>query len=211
VLLPSQEQTAVLSAQHAGLKEGGKMRKSFLIVAIGLVLAVFVTQIAVSPAAGAPQDDPVAAALTQVTRATQWQHVATIDLQFDAEHPQGMVKLGDRFFISSVEILEPTQPCPVPCDGYDRTPGRGVGHLFVVDATGALLADVTLGEADMYHPGGIDFDGRWLWVPVAEYRPDSNAIVHRVDPGSLAVEEAFRVRDHIGGVVRDRSTVMSTA
>jgi hypothetical protein len=29
------------------------MRKSFLIVAIGLLLAVFVTQIAVSPAAGA--------------------------------------------------------------------------------------------------------------------------------------------------------------
>ena len=180
------------------------MRKSPLIVAIGLLIAVFVTQIAVSPAAGAPQDDPVAAALTQVTRATQWQHVGTIDLQFDAEHPQGMVKLGDRFFISSVEIIEPTQPCPVPCDGYDRTPGRGVGHLFVVDATGALLADVTLGEGHMYHPGGIDFDGRWLWVPVAEYRPDSNAIVYRVDPGSLAVEEAFRVRDHIGGVVRDR-------
>ena len=132
------------------------MRKSFLIVAIGLLLAVFVTQIAVSPAAGAPQDDPVAAALTQVTRATQWQHVGTIDLQFDAEHPQGMVKLGDRFFISSVEIIEPTQPCPVPCDGYDRTPGRGVGHLFVVDAGGALLADVTLGEGHMYHPGGID-------------------------------------------------------
>src|SRR5918992_239228 len=117
---------------------------------------------------------------------------------------KGMVKIGDRFFISSVEIIEPTQPCPVPCDGYDRTPGRGVGHLFVVDAGGALLADVRLGEGHMYHPGGIDYDGRWLWVPVAEYRPNSNAIVYRVEPNSLAVEEVFRVRDHIGGVVRDR-------
>jgi hypothetical protein len=180
------------------------MRRPAVIVAMGLLLAAFVTQISVSPAGGAPQDDPIATALLQVTRATQWKHVGTIDLQFDAEHPQGMVKLGDRFFISSVEILEPTQPCPVPCDGYDRTPGRGVGHLFVVGANGALLADIRLGEGHMYHPGGIDYDGRWLWVPVAEYRPNSNAIVYRVDPNSLTVAEAFRVRDHIGGVVRDR-------
>src|SRR6266511_3163729 len=81
-----------------------------VIVAMGLLLAVFVTQIAVSPAGGAPQDDPVATALSLVTRATRWEQVGTIDLQFDAEHPQGMVKLGDRFFISSVEIIEPTPP-----------------------------------------------------------------------------------------------------
>ncbi|SRR6266508_401191 len=180
------------------------MRRPAGIVAASLLLVGLLTQIAVRPAGGAPQDDPIATALLHVTRATQWKHVATIDLQFDAEHPQGMVKLGDRFFISSVEIIEPTQPCPVPCDGYDRTPGKGVGHLFVVDANGALLADVKLAEGNMYHPGGIDYDGRWLWVPVAEYRPNSNSIVYRVDPHSLAVEEAFRVRDHIGGVVRDR-------
>jgi hypothetical protein len=161
-------------------------------------------QIAIRSAVGHPHDDPIITALTQVTRATAWEHVDTIDLQFDAEHPQGMVKIGDRFFISSVEIIEPTQPCPVPCDGYDRTPGRGVGHLYAVDATGALLADIELGEGHMYHPGGIDYDGRWLWVPVAEYRPNSNAIIYKVRPGSLAVEEVFRVRDHIGGVVRDR-------
>jgi uncharacterized protein DUF6454 len=180
------------------------MRRPAVTVAIGLFLAAVVTQISVSATGGAPQDDPVATALSQVTRATQWEQVGTIDLQFDAEHPQGMVKLGDRFFISSVEIIEPTQPCPVPCDGYDRTPGRGIGHLFVVDAHRRLLADVRLGEGDMYHPGGIDYDGHWLWVPVAEYRPNSNAIIYRVDPNSLAVEEVFRVRDHIGGVVRDR-------
>jgi hypothetical protein len=179
------------------------MRKP-VIVAIGLLLSAFVTQIGVSSASGTAQDDPIVTALSQVTRATRWEHVGTIELQFDAEHPQGMVKLGNRFFISSVEIIEPTQPCPVPCDGYDRTPGRGVGHLFVVDNAGALVADVKLGEGNMYHPGGIDYDGEALWVPAAEYRPDSNAIVYRVDPNSLAVEEVFRVRDHIGGVVRDR-------
>ena len=179
------------------------MRKAAVLGALGLLVTV-VTQIPGAPAAGRPHDDPLVTALSRVTRATAWQQVGTIDLQFDAEHPQGMVKLGDRFYISSVEIIEPTQPCPETCDGYDRTPGRGVGHLFVVDANGALLADVELGEGHMYHPGGIDYDGRSLWVPVAEYRPNSNAIIYRVDPETLAVEEVFRVNDHIGGVVRDR-------
>jgi Family of unknown function (DUF6454) len=181
------------------------MPKPRVFVTIGLLLTAFLTQIAAGAAAVNTRDDPVVAALTQVTRATSWQHVETIDLQFDAEHPQGMVKLGSRYFISSVEIIEPTVPCPVPCDGYDRTPGRGVGHLFVVDAGGTLVADVELGEGHMYHPGGIDYDGESLWVPVAQYRPNSSAIVYRVDPDSLAVEEVFRVSDHIGGVVRDRA------
>jgi Family of unknown function (DUF6454) len=182
------------------------MRRSAVAAAIlGLLV---VTQLAVGPAAGSGGrgDDPVVRAFTQVTRSSDWRAAATIDLPFDAEHPQGMVELGDRFFISSVEIVEPTRPCPVPCDGYDRTPGRGVGHLYVVDRDGRLLHDVRLGEGDMYHPGGIDFDGRWLWVPVAEYRPNSAAVVYRVDPATLEVTEAFRVQDHIGGVVRDRVT-----
>jgi Family of unknown function (DUF6454) len=180
------------------------MPKPRVVVVIGLLLGAFLTQIAASPAASGARDDPIVSALKQVTRATSWERVATIDLQFDAEHPQGMVKLGNRFLISSVEIIEPTVPCPVPCDGYDRTPGRGVGHLFVVDSSGALVADIELGEGHMYHPGGIDYDGESLWVPVAQYRPNSTAIVYRVDPTSLAVEEVFRAPDHIGGVVRDR-------
>jgi hypothetical protein len=185
------------------------MRNSAKSAAASLVVTALVIALAVAPAGGHPHDDPIVSALTRVTRATAWQHVGTIDLPFDVEHPQGMAKIGDRFFISSVEIVEPTQPCPVPCDGYDRTPGRGVGHLYVVDANGSLLEDIQLGEGHMYHPGGIDDDGRWLWVPVAEYRPStplaqSNAIVYRVDAATLAVDEVFRVRDHIGGVVRDR-------
>lgn len=189
-----------------------EMRKPTVLTMIGLVVAVMASYASLGVAGGEPGgrgrgsgDDPVVTALSQVSRSSAWQHVETVDLPFDAEHPQGMVKLGDRFFISSVEIIEPTQRCPVPCDGYDRTPGRGVGHLYVVGADGSLIADVELGEGHMYHPGGVDFDGRWLWVPVAEYRPSSATIVYRIDPTSLAVTEAFRVGDHIGGVVRDRT------
>ena len=47
----------------------------------------------------------------------------------------------------------------------------------------------------MYHPGGIDYDGDDIWVPVAEYRPNSRSIVYRVDPETMKATEVFRFAD----------------
>jgi hypothetical protein len=38
---------------------------------------------------------------------------------------------------------------------------------------------------------------------VAEYRPNSQSIIYRVDPETMKAEEMFRFKDHIGGLVRD--------
>ena len=58
----------------------------------------------------------------------------------------------------------------------------------------------------MYHPGGIDFDGTNVWVPVAQYRPDISAIIYRVDATTLAAHKQFQVADHFGGIVMDKQT-----
>jgi len=105
-----------------------------------------------------------------------------------------------------VQILEPTVKYPTPKGGYDRTAGKGIGHLFVMDRAGHLQKDITLGEGDMYHPGGIDFDGTNVWIPVAQYRPDSSAIIYRVDATTLDVHKQFEVKDHFGGIVIDKQT-----
>ncbi len=153
--------------------------------------------------AGAPAmaDEALAARVMQLTRSSRWQLVETVALAFATHHPQGMVRIGDRMVMSSVEIIEPTQRFPELRDGLDRSAGRGRGHLFEFDLQGRLTRQITLGEGDVYHPGGIDFDGRAIWVPVAEYRPNSRAIVYRVDPATLQASEVLRVADHIGGVV----------
>ncbi len=41
---------------------------------------------------------------------------------------------------------------------------------------------------------------------MAEYRPDSAAIIYRVDPVTLKATEVLRVADHIGAVSYDRKT-----
>ena len=108
--------------------------------------------------------------------------------------------------MSSVEIIERTTKYEQPVDGYDRIPGNGKGPYFVFNDQGELLEDIELGEGNMYHPGGIDSDGESIWVPVAEYRQNSESIIYKVNPETLKVEEAFRVNDHIGGVVKNDKT-----
>lgn len=147
-----------------------------------------------------------AVSVAQLTRSNQWEQQAKIALDFDTFHPQGMTVVGDYIFISSVEIIEPTEKHPAPVDGMDRTAGKGQGHVFVVTRDGELVKDIELGEGDIYHPGGIDFDGENVWVPVAEYRPDSRSIVYTIDPDTFEVSERFRYDDHVGGVVRDEDT-----
>jgi hypothetical protein len=137
----------------------------------------------------------------QLTRAAQWRQVAALPLQFNTHHPQGMVKIGDVFYLSSVEVTQPTKRFAQPQNGYDRDTGAGVGHLFKFDSQGKLLADHTLGEGTLYHPGGIDFDGRHLWVSVAEYRPNSRSIIYRVNPATMRATEIFRFNDHLGGII----------
>ncbi|MEU9190668.1 DUF6454 family protein [Streptomyces sp. NPDC048484] len=161
----------------------------------------------VSLAAYDDSHEAVVTAVRQLTRSTTWVMVGRVPFDFATHHPQGITRGHDhRLYLSTAEITEATQPYESPVDGYDRTPGRGQGHVFVTNDEGAALGQVSLGEDTIYHPGGIDFDGEWLWVPTAEYRPDSRSIVYRVDPNTLAVHEAFRFDDHIGGIVRDRET-----
>jgi hypothetical protein len=148
----------------------------------------------------------LATAFAMLERNTAWQQTGTLKLNFPTFHPQGLAVAGDRVFLSSVEILEPTVRFPTPQGRYDRTPGKGVGHLFVMDRKGNLLKDIVLGEGDAYHPGGIDFDGTNIWVPVAEYRPDSSSIMYRVNASTLRVHKQFEYDDHVGGVVLDRTT-----
>lgn len=170
----------------------------------GLVAAMVIAAASlIAPPAARAADAALGERVLKLTRGTKWNEVAALKIAFKTHHPQGMVKIGDEFFVSSVEILKATTRYPEPRDGYDRDTGEGKGHLFKIGAKGELLADLALGEGAVYHPGGIDYDGEWLWVPVAEYRPNSASIVYKVDPKTMKAVEVFRFRDHVGGIVRD--------
>ena len=150
-----------------------------------------------------PARSTTADRVMQLTRDSPWKRIASIPVGFPTHHPQGMVRIGDTYYVSSVEVKVPTRRLEATEGGYDRDAGEGVGHLFKFDGSGHLIADVTLGEGTIYHPGGLDYDGTYLWVPVAEYRPNSRSIVYRVKPETMQPAEVFRFKDHIGAIVHD--------
>jgi Family of unknown function (DUF6454) len=154
-----------------------------------------------------PRDDETVAAFRFLTKGSTWKLVNVVKMDFVTHHTQGLVKIGDTFYVSAVEFGAPrilTGTTDALHDAStDRTPGTGRGWLHKFNGEGALLDQVEITEETIYHPGGLDYDGESIWVAVAEYRPNSNSIVYRVHPETLAVEEVFRVRDHIGGIVHN--------
>jgi hypothetical protein len=165
-------------------------RASFLLVVASLATVVGCQTLAVGNR------------VTSLTRETQWRQVEAVPLAFETHHPQGLVKIGDEFILSSVEVR--TRPKRLETETpFDRDAGEGVGHLFRFDAKGQRLADLHVGEGAMYHPGGIDYDGTHVWVSVAEYRPNSRSIIYRVDPKTMTAVEVLRVADHLGAIVRN--------
>ena len=122
---------------------------------------------------------------------SRWRLVEEIPVDFPTHHPQGMTIIDERIYVTSVEAIQ-------------RAKGIGKGHLFEIDFSGQLLRTLTLGEGPAYHPGGVDFDGERLWVPVAEYRPDSSTIIYSVNPEEMSARKVFSFPDHLGAIVYDR-------
>jgi hypothetical protein len=182
----------------SNLESGGSPVRHMLRSAIAVTAAMVAW-----PAAAGDIRSIVAERVEKLTRESAWTLVTSVPIRFTTYHPQGMVKIGDTLFVSSVEVQVATRRLPQAVDGHDRDTGEGVGHLFKIDPAGRLVADLRLGEGPMYHPGGLDYDGQSIWVPVAEYRPNSRSIVYRVDPVSMKATEMFRFPDHIGAIVHD--------
>lgn len=126
-----------------------------------------------------------------IGKSTRWERIGEIPIQFQTYHPQGMLKLGDWFYFTSVR--------------RGRQRDEGEGYLFQSDLQGNLVSQIHLERGSIYHPGGIDFDGQSIWVPVGEYHPgpDSLSLIYEVDPNRmearLVTPDPFH--DHIGAVI----------
>src|SRR5205085_9230384 len=74
---------------------------------------VFVAAVGVLAAQGDARSS-VAERVMKLTREAAWKPVSSIPIDFPTHHPQGMVKIGDTFYVSSVEIKIPTTHFPKP-------------------------------------------------------------------------------------------------
>lgn len=109
--------------------------------------------------------------------------VRVIPLEGDTHHVQGLAVSENRAWLTSV----------------DRAARKGFLFEYELES-GRRLRAVEVQAGETYHPGGIDQDEDSLWIPVAEYRPDSKSVIQRRSKATLELLASFEVPDHIGAV-----------
>jgi len=117
----------------------------------------------------------------QTTSLDQLPLVRVTPLSGETHHVQGMDTDGTVLWVTSV----------------DRAASKGFLQEFAV-GTGALLRTIELQDGVRYHPGGMAAGENSLWLPVAEYRRNSTAVIERRNRKTLELEFQFTVPDHIG-------------
>lgn len=119
-------------------------------------------------------------ALQRLDRSTRWRLESSVQVQTDVGHPQGLMRWGEHWLVSTVY-------------------GDGRGELLVIDIDGIVQQRRDVTDGERFHPGGISSDRGRCWVPVAEYRPASTTTVICVDE-ELRTTASFGFDDHLGAM-----------
>jgi len=105
----------------------------------------------------------------------------THNLDGDLHHVQGLSLDRDHFWVTSVDAS---------------------GHKGYLDqfnrATAKFERRIDVTDGPRFHPGGFSIRGDFIWVPVAEYKPHSSAVLEQIDKGTLAIKRKIPIADHIG-------------
>jgi len=125
-------------------------------------------------------------ALDVLFRSKGLELIHQVPLQFATYHVQGLELTEQFYFVTSV----------------DKEQNRG--WLFKIDRQNAKLnSKIELTDSTLIHPGGLQFDGHYLWIPNAEYKSQGRTMIYGVDPNSLEMCTSFPVDDHIGAIASD--------
>ncbi|MFZ4109266.1 MAG: DUF6454 family protein [Polymorphobacter sp.] len=135
--------------------------------------------------------------------------VAAAPDQFDGaiEHarPRGALKLaGELFHVQGLEVADGH----IWVTSVDQVNRKAWLHQFD-RATGKFRRRLDVSDGARFHPGGISISGGSIWVPVAEYRPDSSAVLVEIDAESLTVRRKITVADHLGCVAASGRTLVA--
>ncbi|MBS1799966.1 MAG: hypothetical protein JSS95_09095 [Acidobacteria bacterium] len=152
------------------------MRKATLQAAVLLACSV-----CCAPLVRAQQAKPVEASTVHGIEGARLADVRNLDGKL--YHVQGVDLDGKHVWVTSV----------------DAEARKGYLHQFD-RATLKLQRQVEITDGSRFHPGGFSVAGDSIWVPVAEYRPHSSAVLLELDKRTLAVKRRIEVADHIGCV-----------
>ncbi len=114
------------------------------------------------------------------------------DLKGIVFHVQGVDLDAEHIWVTSV----------------DSSAQKGYLHQFN-RKTGEFERQVEVTDGPRYHPGGFSISGNSIWVPVAEYKPNSTAVLMELDKKTLAVKRKFSIADHVGCVAATKDALIA--
>lgn len=103
------------------------------------------------------------------------------ELHGKTHHVQGIDTDGVYLWVTSV----------------DSAGRKGYLQEFLLE-DGREIRSIELQDGERFHPGGIAADAESIWIPVAEYRANSSAVIQKRNKKTFALELQFTVPDHIG-------------
>jgi hypothetical protein len=109
--------------------------------------------------------------------------IRVLELQGKTNHVQGIDTDGVFLWVTSV----------------DSAGHKGYLREFRLE-DGREIRSIELQDGERFHPGGIAADAESIWIPVAEYRANSSAVIQKRNKRTFALELQFAVLDHIGCV-----------
>src|SRR6185436_10527509 len=113
----------------------------------------------------------IAVPLVAATALSDLRLVRVLELRSPTDHVQGIDFDNRRLWVTSVNTQKRT----------------GALEEFSMD-TGERLRGVELKLGERFHPGGVAVDHGSLWLPVAEYRRESSAVIQKRSIRTLEVE-----------------------
>jgi len=136
-------------------------------------------------------ENPQVVTLDILTHCDTMELIRQVPLKFSTYHVQGLDITEQFYFVTSVDTKQSRS------------------WLFKIDRKNAgLISQVELTDGALVHPGGLQFDGRFLWIPNAEYKRLSRTMVYGLDPDTLAIHTSFEVDDHIGAIASNGKNLL---
>jgi hypothetical protein len=120
-----------------------------------------------------------------------------IDGEQASAHTQGLEIVGNKYYVTARrDDVRPRQPILVCFDAASETNLRVWNIALTNDSSRAATLD---------HPGGLQSDGKRLWIPIAESKPKSRSVIRAFSIASLEAdapkaEIEFTFSDHIGAL-----------
>jgi hypothetical protein len=135
--------------------------------------------------------------LTHLEPFDKWVNAANVDLPFQTYHSQGIVKIGNTFYLTAI--------------------GTSAGYLieFALEGSNEIAAsrarfinEVQLADPESklrIHAGGIDYDERTkrIWCPLAEKTAGTSASILTINPSDLSYQNVGSIMDHLGTTIVD--------